>query len=662
MSVMRLTKNLKMDNGDRFILFYGNVNDQFCDDDLVLGNIDFMLWRHFKEMGFDRIVFFDGADKLIFYDQESRRLCLPEQKPAEGSNKSESSRLKGPLGEKKLLQVNSDSNPSVQPQSSKQQSRMSDLSALEILDFIMKSDDTSVPTVVIFPLAEDMRYFHGASLRELQNRLMKWIRDSYRKPHKCVFIFQQSSIEEVKELIGSYELHVVLNFVVQKQKHNDDANLIKIGFPDEAEVANLIHCSRLQRGMKVDWVILAKMAHFLSEQRLSTKALNAMLSGIGRLDKSALLEWNQAKSIKSTEHLIQNIDKDPNILDSAELRNKLSSIYCQEDNISQIIESLEIWYAQIEKRKPLSCFLVGTSGAGKIYTIELLSEALQPFGYEYCYFAMTEFSQEHTVSNLVGSPKGYVGSEDEPKLFEALNRSKRLVICFDEIEKAHEKILKALMQLLDKGFLSWSKGEGNFRECIICFTSNAQVVEMVRLKNNFIMNKKPTEGPEFQNEVRDVLVKANIAPEVCGRINKFLIYNPLTAEAIVSITYQEVKKLAGSYGLDVICIAPEFLAEVAQATANSPYGARPVQQMVAAKLGGVILSIKKSRPEINKIAIKKNMEGYQALRADEAIDAASHEEIIKKAELIVSKDKEVSSVRNTSVGRNIKSKTFTAAP
>jgi ATP-dependent Clp protease ATP-binding subunit ClpA len=293
------------------------------------------------------------------------------------------------------------------------------------------------------------------------------------------------------------------------------------------------------------------------------------------------------------------------VLNIQNIKNILSEVYCQEDNINYLIDLLEIWYAQVEKNKPLSTFLVGTSGVGKTYTIELLAQSLEQQGYEYCYFAMTEFSQEHSVANLIGSPRGYVGSEEMPKLFEALSRTKKLIICFDEIEKAHEKILKALMQLLDKGFLSWSKGEGDFRECIICFTSNAQMNQIVKLKRDFINTGKSVEGPKFQDSIRDILVKTNIAPEVCGRINRFLVYNPLSYEAVIMIADQELNKLGKRYGIDVMSADKEFLTEMAEKTAGSIYGARPIQEAVSSKIGKKMVSFKRANPQCNQISICK---------------------------------------------------------
>jgi len=387
----------------------------------------------------------------------------------------------------------------------------------------------------------------------------------------------------------------------------------------------------------VQEMIFAKLGTILAQRSrgksaakplIITKTANGYIVK-AKVDKESILAPEEL--INRAVNIYQANADALSFLDREQLAQQLAPVICQEDNIAQLQEAVEIWYAQAEKSRPLSFFLGGTSGVGKTYTVELLAEALQPLGYEFCYFAMNEFSQEQTVSNLIGSPRGYVGSEEEPRLFAALNRSPRLVICFDEIEKAHARILTALMQLLDKGFLSWNKGEGDFKECIICFTSNAQRQELVDLKNHFKESGKPTAEPEFQNKVRDILVRAQIAPEVCGRINTFLVYNPLTAEAIVEITWQEVKNLAKKYHLEVICIAPEFLADMAGKAASSQFGARLVRYEVE-KLGKALIIFKKDRPETSKVVIEKGSAGgYRAFPAEEAASIQPVAEMIASA-------------------------------
>ena len=106
MSIGRLTNNMSLERGEKFVIFYGNINDEFCDDDLVIGNIDFMLWRYFQQQGYQRIVFFQGSKMIYFYDHESLNLCLPEQKEAINNGVSDEilGLVEGPLGSLMLLE------------------------------------------------------------------------------------------------------------------------------------------------------------------------------------------------------------------------------------------------------------------------------------------------------------------------------------------------------------------------------------------------------------------------------------------------------------------------------------------------------------------------------------------------------------------------------
>lgn len=115
--------------------------------------------------------------------------------------------------------------------------------------------------------------------------------------------------------------------------------------------------------------------------------------------------------------------------------------------------------------------------------MEQLADALKSSGYRSVIFSMTEYSRESDVTKLIGSAPGYAGAQTWPELFSHIAACRRLVICFDEIEKAHPLIMKTLMQLLDKGRLSWNGEIGDFRDCIILFTSNLEQQKMVDAKN-----------------------------------------------------------------------------------------------------------------------------------------------------------------------------------
>ncbi len=224
------------------------------------------------------------------------------------------------------------------------------------------------------------------------------------------------------------------------------------------------------------------------------------------------------------------------------------------------------------------------------------------------------------MNNLTGSATGQLGSDTPPRLFAARERNQRLVILFDEIDKAHEDILQALMQLVDEGALAWSQGEADFRECVIAFTSNARRREMVALKTSFQKTGRATDGIEFQNAVRDILTREGVAPEICGRINRFLVYNPLTPAAVFQIALTEMQHHALQYDLNLRSADPKLLAEIALDTSGSPYGARPISQWIRSRFGATMLQYQQAHPDSRNVILSKEAHDYRLLSApDDAI-------------------------------------------
>jgi len=313
MLVPRLAENIKLDGGDRFIIIYGNVNDEFCDDDLVFGNIDLMLWRYFRKNGYQRVVFFSGADKIYFFDEDSKQLCLPEQPGISGRNQNaqtgQSQLRGGPLGRRSLLgrknQLSSQKKPKTthehhqrnkppeQPpvtpsQQTGTQRTMSDLSALSILDYITHRDQNDVPTAVIFTHTEDIsrQNFQGNSFREFQNRMVNWAKQPSSKPHKCAFIFQCATFEEVNDACQRNDLTVLHNFLAFKEENTQ--NIIRVPGPDQHEILNTIHYYRLRHQMSVDWKRLEKFAIRLASENISLSTWRRRLHNTMHLDIQAV--------------------------------------------------------------------------------------------------------------------------------------------------------------------------------------------------------------------------------------------------------------------------------------------------------------------------------------------------------------------------------------
>ena len=649
--VERLIENTPLDGNEPFLIYYGDfVNDLFCGKNYTCNDIGITLWHFLRQQQYQRIVFYEGANKLFCYDEHSLNLCRPESSspgssvPQTQTGPSLNKMAGGPMGKRNLVKTRPiQKQPDISPElpgsqltqavgvpSAEPRRSTSDIAALEILNYILLKDPAPISTALIFSHANDLdrQNLGGEStFRELTNRMVHWAQAKTTQPNVCIFIFQDTTCEALIDRCRRQELTVLTNFL-ERQKGNNP-HVRHVGPPGDAEIIRLIHRNRLMHNLQVDWTLLPHIAKLLARQSLSIKPLWRKLEHTNRLTRETLLKWSREQFFQVKEHIIQNLGSNMQTVDTTEIFNKLSPVLGQQDNIELVVQEVGNWLSTPRKTKPLSLFMAGTSGVGKTYTVKLLAEALQTCGFDYCDFQMTEFSEEHRVSSLIGSPPGYIGSEEEPRLFKALKQSNRLVILFDEIEKAHDKVLKALMQLVEEGKLSWNGGQGDFRECIICFTSNKQMQEMVDLKYAAKKAGRSLEGSDFQNQIRDILVRASIAPEICGRINRFLIYNPLELDTTVLIADQQVHLLAVEYELEVQSIDQEFLAKTALASCGSTYGARPVQNHVRNALGDSMLTWLRDHPRNSRICIEKDdANGYtvgQALDV-EPVDSAEEYE------------------------------------
>jgi ATP-dependent Clp protease ATP-binding subunit ClpB len=197
---------------------------------------------------------------------------------------------------------------------------------------------------------------------------------------------------------------------------------------------------------------------------------------------------------------------------------------------------------------------------------------------------MSEFQEKHTISRLIGSPAGYVGYEDAGQLTEAVRRKPYAVLLFDEFEKAHRDISSLLLQVLDEGFLTDAQGRKvDFSSTIIVLTSN--------LGQDALIAAPPSEtlAPETKQAVMNA-VQAAYAPEFLNRIDDFIIFSPLSREAIRDIVDIRLKELQSKLDerrivLKVDDDAKEWLAERGY---DVKYGARPLNRLIMRKVAKVL--------------------------------------------------------------------------
>ncbi|HEY8404661.1 MAG TPA: AAA family ATPase, partial [Flavobacteriales bacterium] len=189
-----------------------------------------------------------------------------------------------------------------------------------------------------------------------------------------------------------------------------------------------------------------------------------------------------------------------------------------------------------DEKKPIGSFIfLGTTGVGKTELAKALSDFLFNDENAMTRIDMSEYQERHSVSRLVGAPPGYIGYDEGGQLTEAVRRKPYSVILLDEIEKAHPDVFNILLQVLDDGRMTDSKGRlVNFKNTIIIMTSNlgSQI-----LQDNYENAKDPDNIELFEktkDEVMNVL-KGSLRPEFLNRIDEIIMFTPLSKKQIIDI-------------------------------------------------------------------------------------------------------------------------------
>ena len=203
-------------------------------------------------------------------------------------------------------------------------------------------------------------------------------------------------------------------------------------------------------------------------------------------------------------------------------------------------------------------------------------------------FDMSEYMERHTVSKLIGAPPGYVGYEEAGKLTESVRHRPYSIVLFDEIEKAHPDVFNILLQVLDDGRLTDSKGRlVNFKNTVIILTSNIgseQLINMNRIGFEDSLKKseeREKEYDEVRSKVMEELQKS-FRPEFLNRIDEVIVFKPLDRQSIqkiVSILVSESVAHLSDRGVTAD-IDRKVFEKLAKDGYDSKYGARPLSRKI----------------------------------------------------------------------------------
>lgn len=225
-----------------------------------------------------------------------------------------------------------------------------------------------------------------------------------------------------------------------------------------------------------------------------------------------------------------------------------------------------------EPNRPIGSFIfLGPTGVGKTELAKALAEFMFQDENLMIRIDMSEYMEKHSVARLIGSPPGYVGYEEGGQLTEAVRKHPYSVVLLDEIEKAHPEVFNVLLQLLDDGRLTDSKGRTvDFKNTIIIMTSN--------LGSDII--KDLQKDPAAQEEAIKHLLSNTFKPEFINRVDDIIIFQPLSPEDIAEVVKLQVKELEQRLAQQNISltITDAALKELANAGYDETFGARPLKR------------------------------------------------------------------------------------
>lgn len=248
-----------------------------------------------------------------------------------------------------------------------------------------------------------------------------------------------------------------------------------------------------------------------------------------------------------------------------------------------------------DPKRPIGSFLfLGPTGVGKTELCKALAEVQFGDENQIIRIDMSEYMEKHAVSKLIGSPPGYVGYNEGGQLTEKVRRNPYSVVLFDEIEKAHDDVFNILLQILDDGRLTDSKGRMvDFKNTILIMTSNVGATK-INKKNHQVLgfgtNKdKEEETKDQYDKMKESIMgelKQKFKPEFLNRIDDIIVFHPLEEYhiyEIVKLMTREVIERLKSLNID-LKMSEEAVKLIAQEGMDLEYGARPLKRAIQKEL------------------------------------------------------------------------------
>ena len=292
----------------------------------------------------------------------------------------------------------------------------------------------------------------------------------------------------------------------------------------------------------------------------------------------------------------------------------------QKEAVTKISDTIRRSRAGIaDPNRPIGSFIfLGPTGVGKTELTKALAEFLFDDEKSLIRVDMSEFMEKHSVSKLIGAPPGYVGYDEAGGLTETVRHRPYSVILFDEIEKAHPEVFNVLLQVLDNGRLTDSKGRVvNFRNTVIIMTSNIGAQHIERMEKLGFAKNSINRDKENYNEAKSRIngaLKDYFRPEFLNRIDDIIIFDILSPEAIrdiVDIQVSQVTKRLYEKGIELI-LSQSVYEQLSKEGYNPQYGARPlkrlIQNLILTPIANLLIAQKVTKGGVIVVDVSGNTE------------------------------------------------------
>lgn len=300
-------------------------------------------------------------------------------------------------------------------------------------------------------------------------------------------------------------------------------------------------------------------------KKIGKKQIAEVLAKVAKIDALAIKQ-DDNKNLASLESRMKDV------------------IYGQDRAIQTVVEAVQLSKAGLtDENKPLASLLfVGPTGVGKTEVAKMLAQEL---GVKLVRFDMSEYVEKHTVAKLIGAPAGYVGYDDGGLLTDAVRNSPDCVLLLDEIEKAHSDIFNILLQVMDYGVLTDSKGrKAHFKNVILIMTSNAGAQYASQASMGFASTA--TAGSAMLKQV-----KHTFKPEFINRLNEIVVFNDMDEQMAKLILGKKLRELNAKLAAKSVSITltDEAHQHLLKSGYSKEYGAREMDRVIQQQLKTMLM-------------------------------------------------------------------------